>query len=75
MDATKVIEITLSGHDGVRGEDGACGSYLSAAQTVLGGGTRPASSDEATALKFAQCMRANGLLRPAMNPGSMVGGG
>ena len=61
VDATKVIQITLSGADGVRGENGACGAYLSAAQTALGGGTAPASSDEATALKFAQCMRANGV--------------
>jgi hypothetical protein len=61
VDATKVIQITLSGSDGVRGEDGACGSYLSAAETALGGGTSPASSDGATALKFAQCMRANGV--------------
>jgi hypothetical protein len=61
VDATKVIQITLGGNDGLRGEDGACGSYLSAAETALGGGTPPASSDEATALKFAQCMRANGV--------------
>jgi hypothetical protein len=61
VDATKVIQITFSGHDGVRGADGACGSYLSAAQTALGGGTPPGSSTDATALKFAQCMRANGV--------------
>jgi hypothetical protein len=61
VDATKVIQITLDGHDGVRGENGVCGSYLRAAQTALGGGTPPASSDEATALKFAQCMQANGV--------------
>ena len=61
VDATKVIQITLDGHDGLRGENGVCGSYFSAAQTALGGGTPPASSNEATALKFAQCMRANGV--------------
>ena len=61
VDATKVIQITLDGHDGVGGENGVCGSYLSAAQTALGGGTPAASSSEATALKFAQCMRANGV--------------
>lgn len=61
VDATKVIQITLGGHDGVGGENGACGSYLSAAQTALGGGTPAASSSEATALKFAQCMRSNGV--------------
>jgi hypothetical protein len=61
VDATKVIQITLGGNDGLRGEDGACGPYLSAAETALGGDTSPASSSEATALKFAQCMRANGV--------------
>jgi hypothetical protein len=61
VDATKVIQITLGWAGGLRGENGACGSYLSAAETALGGGTPPASSDEATALKFAQCLRANGV--------------
>jgi hypothetical protein len=61
VDATKVIQITLGVGVGVRGEDGACGSYLSAAQTALGGGTPATSSSEAIALKFAQCMRANGV--------------
>jgi hypothetical protein len=61
VDATKVIQITLGWAGGLRGENGACGSYLSAAETALGGGTPPPSSDEATALKFAQCMRANGV--------------
>jgi hypothetical protein len=61
VDATKVIQVTLGGTDGVGGENGVCGAYLSAAQTALGGGTPPASSDEATALKFAQCMRAHGV--------------
>jgi len=61
VDATKVIQITLGWAGGLRGEDGACGSYLSAAETALGGGVAPASSDEATALQFAQCIRANGV--------------
>jgi hypothetical protein len=61
VDATKVIQITLAGNDGLGGENGVCGSYLSAAETALGGGTSSASSSEATALKFAQCMRANGV--------------
>jgi hypothetical protein len=62
VDATKVIQITLpAGYaGGLRGESGACGAYLSAAETALGGAP-PASSDDATALKFAQCMRANGI--------------
>jgi hypothetical protein len=63
VDATKVIQITLAAGyaGGLRGGSGVCGAYLSAAQTALGGGTPPASSSEATALKFAQCMRANGV--------------
>jgi hypothetical protein len=61
VDTTKVIQITLgAGYaGGLRGVSGACGAYLSAAETALGGGTPPAASSEATALKFAQCMRAN----------------
>jgi hypothetical protein len=61
VDASKVIQITLGWAGGLRGANGACGSYLSAAQKALGGDTSSASSDQATALKFAQCMRANGV--------------
>ena len=61
VDASKVIQITLDAPNGLQGEGGACGSYLSAAQTALGGGTQSGSTNEATALKFAQCMRANGV--------------
>lgn len=64
VDANRVIQITLgAGYNGqgLRGENDACGTYLSAAQTALGGGTPPGSSSEATELKFAQCMRANGV--------------
>jgi hypothetical protein len=63
VDATKVIQITLgAGYaGGLRGGSGACGVYLSAAETALGGGSPPGSSNDATALKFAQCMRANGV--------------
>ncbi len=63
VDTTKVIHITLAAGyaGGMRGGNGACGAYLSAAETALGGGTPPASSSEPTALKFAQCMRANGV--------------
>jgi hypothetical protein len=64
VDADKVIQITLGtgyGGQGLRGESGACGTFLSAAQTALGGGTPPGSSSEATGLKFARCMRANGV--------------
>lgn len=64
VDANKVIQITLgAGYhgEGLRGGSGACGTFLSAAQTALGGGTPPGSSSEATELKFARCMRANGV--------------
>lgn len=61
VDASKVIQITLGWAGGLSGPNGACSSYLSAAQTALGGSTSSASSDQATALKFAQCMRANGV--------------
>src|SRR5580704_15844418 len=54
VDATKVIQITLgAGYaGGLRGGSGACGAYLSRAEAALGGGTPPAASSEATALKF-----------------------
>jgi hypothetical protein len=64
VDASKVIQITLgAGYNGqgLRGESGACATFLSAAQTALGGGASPGSSSEATGLKFARCMRANGV--------------
>jgi hypothetical protein len=64
VDASKVIQITLgAGYNGqgLRGESGACGTFLSAAQTALGGGASPGSSSEAAGLKFARCMRANGV--------------
>jgi hypothetical protein len=61
VDASNVIRITLGWAGGLRGANDACGPYLSAAQEVLGGGTQHGSSDQAAALKFAQCMRANGV--------------
>jgi hypothetical protein len=61
VNASKVIQITLGWAGGLSGANGACGSYLSAAQRALGGNTSSGSSDDATALKFAQCMRANGV--------------
>lgn len=61
VDASKVIQITLGWAGGLGGANGACGTYLSAAQTALGGGTSSTSSDQATALRYAQCMRANGV--------------
>jgi hypothetical protein len=77
VDADKVIQITLgAGYNGqgLRGESGACGTFLSAAQTALGGGTPPGSSSEATGLKFARCMRANGVPGyPDPTAGNQVG--
>lgn len=61
VNASKEIEITLGWAGGLSGPDGVCGTYLSAAQKSLGGNASTASSDPATALKFAQCMRANGV--------------
>jgi hypothetical protein len=61
VDASKVIQITLGYAGGLRGGNGACGAYLSAAQAALGGGPSQASSSDATAVRFAQCMRANGV--------------
>jgi hypothetical protein len=61
VDASKVIQITLDTPMGLRGANGACGAYLSGAETALGRGTPPTSFDEAAALKFARCMRANGV--------------
>ena len=61
VDASKVIQITLDGHDGVARREWRVRLLPERGQTALGGGTPPASSSEATALKFAQCMRANGV--------------
>jgi hypothetical protein len=64
IDVNKVIQVTLpEGY--TRGLGGAgphtCSADMTAAQTALRGGEPPATSDQATALKFAQCMRANGI--------------
>lgn len=65
VDAEKVIQITLpSGYvQGLHGATtgGACGAYMTAAETELRGGVPPQPTDHATAEKFAQCMRANGI--------------
>jgi len=61
VDASKVIQIKLGWAGGLRGANGACGAYLRAAQTALGGNASSTSSGQATALKFAQCMRSNGV--------------
>ena len=69
VDVTKVIQITLgAGYaGGLRGESGACGVYLSAAEAALGGGTPPAASSEATAVEVRPVhadQRRPGLSRP-----------
>ncbi len=68
VDANKVIQLTLpAGYaDGLggllHGEGGrSCASYMTAAQTALRGGEPPETPSLATAEKFAQCMRANGV--------------
>jgi hypothetical protein len=65
VDTDKVIDVTLpEGYtQGLHGATtgGACGAYMRAAQTALRGGEPPPPPDPATALKFAQCMRANGI--------------
>jgi hypothetical protein len=72
--ASKEIDIYMSpsvrgGYYGYSGEYGTggpglhCRAYLTAAQTALNGGQPLPSSkfDEAKALKFSECMRANGI--------------
>lgn len=70
IDANKDIEITISpsiqgGYSGYSVQYGSggpgvyCRSYLTAAQTALGG-TPNAKPDPAKLLKFSECMRANG---------------
>jgi hypothetical protein len=70
--ANKVIDVTISpgvqggvyGYSGEYGPGGpglSCRAYLTAAQTALRGGQPPPKVDEATLLKLAKCMRANGI--------------
>ncbi len=73
MDVNKDIDInwnpeiiggifgTNKGGQGNAGPGQYCRSYLSAAQSALGGNRQPSSSDQATLLKYAECMRANGI--------------
>jgi hypothetical protein len=63
VDVNKVIQITLPvGYArGVSGGGPSCSAYLTAAETALRGGEPPEAPDPAVALKFAQCMRANGI--------------
>jgi hypothetical protein len=46
---------------GVSGGGSTCSADLTAAETALRGGQPPEEPDQAVVLKFAQCMRANGI--------------
>ena len=64
VNADKVIEVTLGAGwtEGLGGAlHGACGTYMTAAETALRGGEPPPTPSLATLEKFAQCMRANGV--------------
>jgi hypothetical protein len=52
---------TNKGGQGNSGPGQYCRSYMSQAQTALGGNRQPAGSEQATLLKFSECMRANGI--------------
>ncbi len=72
IDASKVIHVTMSPSvpGGVNGSNGQsssgpgmyCGAYLTAASTALRGGQPPPKTpDQAALVKYAECMRANGV--------------
>ena len=65
IDANKVIEITQpAGYsNGLHGliAGNSCAVYLTAASTALNGGTPLKTPDPAQEVKFAECMRANGI--------------
>jgi hypothetical protein len=65
IDANKVIEITPpAGYShGLHGliAGNSCAVYLTAASTALNGGTPLQTPDPAQEVKFAECMRANGI--------------
>ncbi len=68
VDADKVIQLALPAGftDGLGallngGGGRSCASYMTAAQTALRGGEPPQTPSLATAEKFAQCMRTNGV--------------
>jgi hypothetical protein len=52
---------TNKGGQGNAGPGQYCRSYLNAAQKALGGDQQPSSSDQATLLRYSECMRANGI--------------
>ncbi len=65
IDADKVIEITQPAgfSNGLHGliAGNSCAAYLTAASTALNGGTPLKTPDLAQEVKFAECMRANGI--------------
>jgi hypothetical protein len=71
IDASKVIHVTMSGsiRGGVYGQNGqsgsgpgrVCATYLNEASNALNGGHPQAGPSLAGMLKFAKCMRANGV--------------
>ena len=67
IEPDKVIQVTLpAGYDngaglGGKGGTNACGTYLAAASNALRGGRQLQKPDQATMLKFSECMRANGI--------------
>jgi hypothetical protein len=85
IDANKVINITWSpsipggyngtnkGGQGNSGPGQYCRSYLNAAQLALQGGHRPVPPDLAKVVKYAECMRANGV--PSFPDPTGAGGG
>jgi hypothetical protein len=52
---------TNKGGQGNAGPGQYCRSYLIAAQRALGGGQQSSSPDQATLLRYAECMRADGI--------------
>jgi hypothetical protein len=52
---------TNKGGQGNAGPGQYCRSYLTAAQRALGGGQQPSSPDQATLLRYAECMREDGI--------------
>jgi hypothetical protein len=66
IDANKDIEITMNNvpqalSSEVHGSTGPCSNYLLAAETALRGGQPSPTYNPVTAVKFSECMRANGV--------------
>jgi hypothetical protein len=82
IDASKVIHVTMSasihgGVFGVNGQNGSgpgrfCQTYLNEASNALNGGHQQAGPSLAGMLKYAKCMRANGVPNYPDPPGGGV---